>query len=115
MVARGEADVFCTACLNGSHPSAGIEAMRIESLCRFGVFMTIDARVHIPFTLGKHGVETPMQEHTEACVAKLFARLQVFCGRDISGLGTGTQERAKEEEKAGEDVFHGKRNVLSDK
>ena len=74
MVACGETDVFGSAGFDGSHPVVCVETTGIKSTGHFGIFVAVEIVVgHGPFPLGKHTIESPVEENAETVGAERFA------------------------------------------
>ena len=79
-----KANVLGPRSLDGSHPFGSIKFRRIKARSSFSVFMTVQVSIiHIPFPLGKHTIDTPMQEDTQFTVAELLTRFQISFRRSI--------------------------------
>ena len=91
VVARGDGNVAGTGILDGTHPCIGIEARRIEAGWQLGILVTANALVeHHPLAIGQHGIDTPVNEHTQFIVLELLAGTQVLLAGNIGRLlGTG--------------------------
>ena len=59
--------------------------MGVEGIGCLGVFVLVGTVVEIPFALGEHTVESPVEEDAEAAVGKVLARLQVLRCRCVAG------------------------------
>ena len=77
-------DILGTRSLDLGYPFRCIEFRRIESRSQLGILIAMNIPVvHIPFSLGSHNIDTPMEENTELIVLKLLTSLQVFGSRCI--------------------------------
>ena len=83
VVPRREADILSPRLLERGNPLPGIEAVGIESVGRFGVFLRVDVFIgHKPFALRKRAVNAPVQEDAQPFFGKGLACRQVF-GRGL--------------------------------
>ncbi len=86
MMTGGECYVLGSAFFYGADPFGCVEVCRIEAggcLCvLFGCDIVI---VQVPFALGKHAVDAPVQEDSESVVGKFLSCLKVFRSRYIVG------------------------------
>ena len=84
VMTTGYGDILGTRSLDLGYPFRCIEFRRIESRSQLGILIAMNVTVvHIPFSLGSHAIDTPMEENTELIVLKLLACLQVFWSRCI--------------------------------
>ena len=79
MVPGGDADVFRTGRLDGRHPFGCVEAAGIEPSCEFGIFLIVKVFVgHCPFSSGKHGIDSPVEENAESVLPECFPGCEIF-------------------------------------
>ena len=95
----------------------GIEARGIEARRSLAVFGIGDAGIlHIPFALGEHGIEAPVEENAETHVGKFLTRLEIFGSGHVfllrKGVGSRERKQRRGEQQTGEEVFHIIRGVL---
>ena len=89
----GEADVLGTCCLYGTHPFTCIVPVGIESIRHLGILIAVGHCIlQVPFALGKHTVDTPMQEDTQLHVTEFLTRAQIGLGGNILCLCLDARE-----------------------
>ena len=87
VVARCEADVFCSGAFDGIHPFFGVEVVGIEGVGKFFVFLVIDVFVgHRPFACGKNGIESPVDKYSEFGILKFCPGPEVGFRRRVGRL-----------------------------
>ena len=81
----GEADVLCPGSLDGGNPLGGIEISRIECRSCLGVLLVLyPVPIEIPFALGEHAVDSPMEEDSELVPGEFRPGFEILPGRNIA-------------------------------
>ena len=92
----GKADVLGTCRLYGTHPFTCIIPVGIESIRHLGILIAVGHCIlQVPFALGKHTVDTPMQEDTQLHVTEFLTRAQIGLGGNILCLCLDARESAQ--------------------
>src|SRR5271165_4607457 len=85
---RGDDDVAHAGLLGQCDPLRGVELDRVELRGELFVLRAGEVMgLHYPFTVTQQAVDAPVDEHAEARLLEPSARLQIFGGRLIVGLG----------------------------